>query len=264
LFAQLLRFRKMASADETQKPKMMTADDCHRFQVSKLRYCCYHFFYYYCYYCYHCYCISCYICTAILRSCYAMLSYPMLSYPMLSYSILCYAMLKHRYANPQVTKRPELNKGTSFTDAERAAHGIRGLFPAGEPLSLDLKVEVAMTQLRSKATPLDRYIFLHTIQVLCYAVLCCVVLCYAMLCCVMLCYAMLCYAVLCYAMLCCAMLCYAVLCYAVLCYAVLCCAMLCCAMLCYAMLLCYANDTSAYTPCRTLTRRCTTPSTTNI
>lgn len=61
-------------------------------------------------------------------------------------------------------KLPMRNKGTSFTHAERAENGTRGLFPGGEPIALDLKVDVAMAQLRSKSTNLERYIFLHTIQ----------------------------------------------------------------------------------------------------
>lgn len=61
-------------------------------------------------------------------------------------------------------KNPWKNKGTSFSKAERDSLGLHGLLPAGEPLSLDVKVENAMTQLRKKATPIDKYTFLHTIQ----------------------------------------------------------------------------------------------------
>jgi hypothetical protein len=55
-----------------------------------------------------------------------------------------------------------------------------------------------------------------TLQVLCYAMLCCPVLCYAMLYYAVLCCDVLCYAMQCYVVLCCAMLCYAVLCCAML------------------------------------------------
>ena len=63
-----------------------------------------------------------------------------------------------------VAKSPLLNKGTSFTAQERDAHGLRGLVPAGEPLSLETKVALTIEQLRTKATPLDKYIYLHTLQ----------------------------------------------------------------------------------------------------
>lgn len=61
-------------------------------------------------------------------------------------------------------KNPFQNKGTSFTKAERDSLNLHGLVPAGEPLSLDVKVENAMVQLRKKAAPIDKYTFLHTIQ----------------------------------------------------------------------------------------------------
>ena len=51
----------------------------------------------------------------------------------------------------------------SFTHEERDALGIRGLIPAGV-ITLETKVQIAMAQLRRQATPLDKYIFLHTIQ----------------------------------------------------------------------------------------------------
>ena len=63
-----------------------------------------------------------------------------------------------------VVKLPTLNKGTSFSHEERELHNLRGLFPGGEPISLDLKVDVAMEQLRGKCSNIDKYTFLHTIQ----------------------------------------------------------------------------------------------------
>eukprot|EP01041_Mallomonas_annulata_P010647 gene10647-22228_t len=63
-----------------------------------------------------------------------------------------------------LTKLPGLNRGASFTPKERDALKIRGLFPAGEPISLEIKLQVAMENLRSKTSPLEKYIFLHTIQ----------------------------------------------------------------------------------------------------
>lgn len=63
-----------------------------------------------------------------------------------------------------LAKNPWLNKAHSFTPEEKDKLGLRGLYPCGEPLSLDLKVEVSMEQLRKKTSPLEKYIFLHTIQ----------------------------------------------------------------------------------------------------
>jgi malic enzyme len=61
-------------------------------------------------------------------------------------------------------KNPWNNKGSGYSYAERDEKGVRGLVPAGEPLDLETKVELSMIQLRKKATPIDKYIFLHTIQ----------------------------------------------------------------------------------------------------
>jgi malate dehydrogenase (oxaloacetate-decarboxylating)(NADP+) len=57
-----------------------------------------------------------------------------------------------------------MNKGLSFSPEERTKHQFHGLIPAGEPKSLELKVEIAMRQLHRKSNPLEKYIFLHTIQ----------------------------------------------------------------------------------------------------
>ncbi len=75
----------------------------------------------------------------------------------------------HSHGNPNTPgfaflKNPLNNKGTSFTAAEKETHGIRGLVPAGEPISLADKVDIAMEQLRKKASPIEKYNFLHTIQ----------------------------------------------------------------------------------------------------
>ena len=61
-------------------------------------------------------------------------------------------------------KSPLLNKGHSFSLDEREKLGIKGLVPAGEPLSMEIKLEIAMEQLRKKSSPLEKYIYLHTIQ----------------------------------------------------------------------------------------------------
>jgi len=56
------------------------------------------------------------------------------------------------------------NKGTTFSHEERSALGIRGFFPAGTPLTLEQKVRLHMEVLQSKSSPLEKYIYLHTIQ----------------------------------------------------------------------------------------------------
>ena len=75
-----------------------------------------------------------------------------------------------------IAKTPLLNKGTSFTAEERKQHRLQGLYPAGDPLSLELKVDNLMTQLRKRSSPIEKYIYLHTIQdaeeTLYYAALC--------------------------------------------------------------------------------------------
>lgn len=74
--------------------------------------------------------------------------------------------MSQRKADPyhHVLRNPALNKGTSFSAQERDAYNLHGLIPGGEPLSMQTKVEIAMEQLRKKSSPLEKYIFLHTIQ----------------------------------------------------------------------------------------------------
>jgi hypothetical protein len=74
------------------------------------------------------------------------------------------SIFKKNIAGYYIAKNPVLNKGKSFTSSELDKLGIRGLYPAGTPVSLDVKVEVAMEQLRKKTSPLEKYIHLHTIQ----------------------------------------------------------------------------------------------------
>jgi malate dehydrogenase (oxaloacetate-decarboxylating)(NADP+) len=58
---------------------------------------------------------------------------------------------------------PLLNKGTAFTDAERAALGLRGLLPP-HVHTLDEQVGRVMDAYRSKLTDLERYIYLVSLQ----------------------------------------------------------------------------------------------------
>ena len=73
----------------------------------------------------------------------------------------CLQMRPEGYA---LTRNPSWNKAASFTFDEKTALKLRGLFPGGEPISLDIKIDIAMSQLRKKTSPLEKYIFLHTIQ----------------------------------------------------------------------------------------------------
>lgn len=58
---------------------------------------------------------------------------------------------------------PEQNKGTAFTHEERAALGLRGLLPP-RVLTQELQVKRVLENVRSKVTPLERYVFLEGLQ----------------------------------------------------------------------------------------------------
>lgn len=49
-----------------------------------------------------------------------------------------------------LSKSPLKNKGISFSHSEREKLGLRGLFPAGDPISLERKIETAMENFRDK------------------------------------------------------------------------------------------------------------------
>jgi len=81
---------------------------------------------------------------------------------MLSILIL-FCLIKYSYGY-NILKSPLYNKGHTFTESERNKYNIRGLLPCGKPISLENKVELSMEQLRKKVSPLEKYIYLHTIQ----------------------------------------------------------------------------------------------------
>jgi malate dehydrogenase (oxaloacetate-decarboxylating)(NADP+) len=58
---------------------------------------------------------------------------------------------------------PILNKGTAFTEAEREALGLRGLLPP-HVFTMEEQVERVLENYRSKATDLERYIHLASLQ----------------------------------------------------------------------------------------------------
>lgn len=61
-------------------------------------------------------------------------------------------------------KTPTMNKYSSFSESERARLGVSGLVPAGAPLSLDTKIQLVIEQVRSKVSPLEKYIYMQTLQ----------------------------------------------------------------------------------------------------
>lgn len=58
---------------------------------------------------------------------------------------------------------PVRNKGTAFTDSEREALGLRGRLPPSV-LTHDLQAKRVIATLRRKATDLERYIALSSLQ----------------------------------------------------------------------------------------------------
>jgi hypothetical protein len=63
-----------------------------------------------------------------------------------------------------IMTNPLTNKGMSFSDKELSELGVRGLIPGGTPLTLNVKTAIALEQFFKKSSPIDKYIFLHTIQ----------------------------------------------------------------------------------------------------
>ena len=75
-------------------------------------------------------------------------------------------MHKKHYPQPRglgVLQDPTLNKGTAFTEAERDALGLRGLLPP-RVQTQDDQVARVLENLRKKPNPLERYIFLLSLQ----------------------------------------------------------------------------------------------------
>ncbi|ETW03349.1 hypothetical protein H310_04840 [Aphanomyces invadans] len=62
-----------------------------------------------------------------------------------------------------IMRSPSLNKGLEFTPGQRAAQNLRGLLPSAV-WTREQHLEHAMLQLRSKATPLEKYIFMQSMQ----------------------------------------------------------------------------------------------------
>ena len=63
----------------------------------------------------------------------------------------------------QLIGDPFLNKGTAFTEEERDAFGLRGLFPP-RVLSMDVQVTQVLENFRGKTTDLEKYLYLISLQ----------------------------------------------------------------------------------------------------
>ena len=63
----------------------------------------------------------------------------------------------------QLLQRPDRNKGTAFTDAERDALGLRGLLPPRIHTQAE-QVERVLENVRRKPSDLERYVFLAGLQ----------------------------------------------------------------------------------------------------
>nr|AIT70121.1 malic enzyme [Sargassum integerrimum] len=63
----------------------------------------------------------------------------------------------------RVLKTPSLNKGLGFTSAERETMGLKGLLPPAT-LTLEAQVELTVQEMRRKSTPLEKYVFLQSLQ----------------------------------------------------------------------------------------------------
>lgn len=61
-------------------------------------------------------------------------------------------------------RTPSENKGLAFTEEQRAELKLTGLLPAAVS-SMELETARAMAQLRRKSSPLEKYIFMQTMQV---------------------------------------------------------------------------------------------------
>ena len=63
----------------------------------------------------------------------------------------------------KLLRNPMLNRGSAFTQEERAAAGVRGLLPPAVE-TLELQAQRAIEQLRSYELPIHRYVYLDTLH----------------------------------------------------------------------------------------------------
>lgn len=63
----------------------------------------------------------------------------------------------------ELLRNPRLNKGTSFTEAERRAHGLEGLLPP-RPITIELQMARIHAELANLENDLQKYMFLSDLQ----------------------------------------------------------------------------------------------------
>src|SRR5215467_4762287 len=68
-----------------------------------------------------------------------------------------------RLHGPALLSHPAYNRDAAFTDAERAAYGLRGLLPCGVA-TIAQQVDLELEHLHRKSDPLERYIGLAALQ----------------------------------------------------------------------------------------------------
>ncbi|KAJ9148433.1 NADP-dependent malic enzyme [Pleurostoma richardsiae] len=72
-------------------------------------------------------------------------------------------MAKHQALGSQVLREPLWNKGLSFTPEERVSKNLTGLIPHVIE-DLNKQCERALKMIRSRQTPIDRYLYLSTLK----------------------------------------------------------------------------------------------------
>nr|AIT70131.1 malic enzyme [Dictyopteris undulata] len=63
----------------------------------------------------------------------------------------------------RIMKTPSLNKGLAFTEMEREELGLKGLIPSAT-MTLDSQVKMTILEFRRQSSPLDKYVFLQSLQ----------------------------------------------------------------------------------------------------
>src|ERR1700744_5350213 len=69
----------------------------------------------------------------------------------------------HAATGYDLLRNPRRNKGTSFTEAERRAHGIEGLLPPGVS-TIELQVARTHAELAALDSDLQKYLLLSDLQ----------------------------------------------------------------------------------------------------
>lgn len=67
-------------------------------------------------------------------------------------------------ASMNLLRIPGRNKGSSFTQKERSYHSLDGVVPPCDPISLPMKVQLVLEEMRGKCNALEKNLFLSSIQ----------------------------------------------------------------------------------------------------